>query len=125
MKQGAFAGAIAGIIGIFSAATPAEAQLHESITVHNSTGYTIAQIFISPASERSWQEDILDLDVLVDGDEAEIDFRRAERTCDWDLMVVYDDGEAAIWSGLDLCEDWRYELFYNAQTGNTHLVSSH
>lgn len=124
MKRNALVIVMLGLVGIFAGVAPAVAQLYESITVQNSTGYTIAQIFISPASERSWEEDILNVDVLVDGQSAEIDFRRAEKTCDWDLMVVYDDGEAAIWSGLDLCEDWHYELFYNAQTGNTHLVGS-
>jgi hypothetical protein len=107
------------------AAVPAGAQMFERITVVNSTGYTINEVYIAPSSERSWQEDILDVDILVDGAEVEIDFRRSENTCDWDLLVVYDDGEQAVWQGLDLCTDWHYELFYNANTGDTRLVASH
>ncbi|WP_370034120.1 argininosuccinate lyase [Qipengyuania mesophila] len=101
------------------------AQMYENITLVNSTGYTISEIYISPASSRSWEEDVLDWDVLEDGQEFEVDFRRSENTCDWDLKVVYDDGEEAIWDGLDLCEDWHFELFYNARTGDTHLTASH
>ncbi len=117
--------AIAGALLAALAAVPALAQMFERITVVNSTGYTISEIYISPASARSWQEDVLDWNVLADGQEVEIDFRRSENTCNWDLMVVYSDGEEAVWDGLDLCTDWHYELFYNARTGDTQLVSSH
>lgn len=108
-----------------AAAVPVWAQMFERITVVNSTGYTISEVYIAPASETSWQEDILGRDVLGDGEEVEIDFRRSENTCDWHMLVVYDDGEQAVWDGLDLCEDWHYELFYNARTGDTKLVASH
>jgi hypothetical protein len=30
-----------------------------------------------------------------------------------------------VWDGLNLCEDWHYELFYNARTGDTRLVATH
>ncbi len=108
-----------------TAAVPALAQMYEKITIVNSTGYTISQIYISPAHVDVWEEDVLDVDVLADGQNVRIDFRAADNTCDWDLKVVYDDGEEAVWQGLDLCEDWHFELFYNARTGDTRLVSSH
>ncbi len=116
---------IVGAVLLVLGAVPALAQMFEKITVVNSTGYTISEIYISPAVEQSWEEDVLDWDVLGDGREVEIDFRRSENTCDWDLMVVYDDGEEAVWDGLDLCQDWHFELFYNGTTGETRLVSSH
>ena len=113
----------AALLGL--AAVPALAQMYERITIHNSTGYTVAQIFLSPSDQNDWEEDILDLDVLDDGREVEIDFRRAVNTCEWDLKVIYADGDAAVWNNLDLCEDWYFELFYNARTGDTRLVASH
>ncbi|MEE4154097.1 MAG: hypothetical protein V2I27_08045 [Erythrobacter sp.] len=119
-----FAGIAAAAV-LALAAVPALAQMFEKITLVNSTGYTISEVYIAPAFEQTWEEDVLDWDVLPDSQEVEIDFRRSENTCDWDLMVVYDDGEAAVWDGLDLCEDWHFELFYNARTGETRLVSSH
>lgn len=124
MKRRLFT-ALAGTVLVAAAAVPALAQMFEKITIVNSTGYTISEIYIAPAFETSWEEDVLSWDVLRDGQEVEIDFRRAENTCDWHLMVVYDDGEQAVWDGLDLCEDWHYELFYNATTGDTKLVSTH
>ena len=105
-------------------ATPVLAQMYEDITIENSTGYTISEIYISPARSADWEEDVLDWDVLQNGQEVKIDFKRSANTCDWDLKVVYSDGDEAVWDGLDLCEDWHFELFYNAGSGDTHLVSS-
>ena len=105
-------------------ATPVLAQMYEDITIENSTGYTISEIYISPARSSEWEEDVLDWDVLQNGQEVKIDFKRSANTCDWDLKVVYSDGDEAVWDGLDLCEDWHFELFYNAGSGDTHLVSS-
>lgn len=107
------------------AAVPAIAQMYEKITILNSTGYTISEIYISPSDTNDWEEDVLDIDILPDGNDVRIDFRRAADTCDWDLKVVYDDGDEAVWDNLDLCEDWHFELFYNARTGDTRLVSTH
>lgn len=121
-------GWLAGLVGAGALAlSPAAllAQMFEKITIANSTGYTISEIYIAPSKARTWQEDVMDLDVLRDGTEVEIDFRRSENTCNWDLLVVYSDGEQAEWNGLDLCTDWHFELFYNARTGDTRLVSSH
>lgn len=117
----AFGGA--ALLGLATA--PALAQMYEKIKILNSTGYTIAEIYVSPTSTNDWEDDVLDIDVLPDGNDVSIDFRRAVDTCDWDLKVVYADGDEAIWDNLDLCEDWHFELFYNDRTGDTRLVSSH
>ncbi|MXO58766.1 hypothetical protein GRI89_04330 [Altererythrobacter salegens] len=117
-------GVVLGLAAAFVAA-PLSAQMYEKISIVNSTGYTIEEISIAPSSSNSWEEDVLDDEVLDDGEEFRVDFRRAENTCDWDLKVVYDDGEEATWDSLDMCENWHFELFYNAKTGDTHLTSSH
>lgn len=118
-------GLVGAVLVGLAAPVPAWAQMYEKITVVNSTGYTIAEVYIAPAVSDSWEEDVLGLDVLVDGEEVEIDFRRSENTCNWHLMVVYDDGTEAEWDGLNFCQDWHYELFYNARSGDTRLVASH
>jgi hypothetical protein len=117
--------ALAGAATLGLAAGPAAAQMFESITIRNSTGYTISEIYISPSRTNDWEEDVLGRRELSDGDDYSVDFRAAQNTCDWDLKVVYQDGEEAIWPGIDLCEDWHFELFYNARTRDTRLVSTH
>lgn len=120
-----FAATAALILLIASSIVPAMAQMYEKITLVNSTGYTISEVYIAPAASSSWEEDVMGRDVLVDGQDVVIDFRPSENTCDWHLMVVYDDGERAVWDGLNLCDDWHFELFYNARSGETRLVASH
>ena len=124
MKTKLFA-SFAGAALAASVANPANAQMYEGITIENSTGYTITEIYLSPSRTSAWEEDVLDWDVLANGSEVEINLRRAENTCNWDLKVVYSDGDEAIWGGLNLCQDYYFELFYNAGSGDTHLVASH
>lgn len=118
--------ALAGVTAAaaFALAAPAMAQMYDKATIENSTGYTISEIYIAPSKSNDWEEDVLDWDVLKDGQEVSISFRKAANTCDWDLKVVYDDGDEAEWEHLDLCENWHFELFYNARTGDTHLTAS-
>lgn len=125
MNRMRWLGHLAGAAVLALSPAALSAQMYERITIANSTGYTISEIYISPSNAKSWQEDVMDRDVLRDSTEVAIDFRRSENTCDWDLLVVYDDGDQAVWQGLDLCTDWYFELFYNARTGDTRLVASH
>ena len=124
MSNRTWLGLCAGVALAASGATAALAQMYEKIRLVNSTGYTIAQIFISPGTSQSWEEDVLDWDVLEDGQTFDLDMRRTVDTCDWDLKVIYADGDEAVWDGLDLCDSWHFELFYNARTGETHITSS-
>jgi len=98
-------------------ATPASAE--EVLTVHNETGYTISQIFISPTRTNQWEEDILGVDSLPDGETTQIDFSQSEDTCNWDMKAVYDDGEDPVWFNFNLCELSTITLHYDAATGTT------
>lgn len=85
----------------------------------NRTGYTIEQVYVSPSAKRSWEEDVLGDDVLVDGARTTIRFSRAEDACLWDLKAVYDDGETAEWQGFNLCEVSVIAVSYDEDTGRT------
>lgn len=111
----------AALAGCALVAAPVQAQMYEKITIVNSTGYTINEIYVSPVATDDWEEDVLHRNVLENGEEFEVDFRRADNTCRWDLKVTYDDGEEVYWRRLDLCENWHFELFYNNRTGETTL----
>lgn len=124
MNRKSLLAAVVGAAALGLAAVPAAGQMFERITITNSTGYTISEIYISPADTYAWEEDVMGKRELPDGDAVEIDFRRAENTCDWDLKVVYDDGEEAMWDGLDLCQNYGFQLFYNAGSGQTWLVTT-
>jgi len=70
----------------------------------NGTGRTIAQVFISPSDTNDWEEDVLSVDVLPDGETANIHFVDDLDECVYDIMIVHDDGDRAVWGGINLCE---------------------
>lgn len=78
----------------------------------NDTGFTIDQVFVSPAAATDWQEDVLGQDVLEDGDDVEINFSRKETECAWDIMIVNSDGDKYYWKKIDLCKYATITLHY-------------
>jgi hypothetical protein len=70
----------------------------------NGTGRTIAQVFISPSNTSAWEEDVLSVDVLPDGEAANIHFVDDLDECVYDIMIVHDDGDRAVWAAINLCE---------------------
>lgn len=103
------------------AATPALAA-QQDFNLENSTGYTIEQVYVSAATTNDWEEDVLGEDVLPTGESVDITFSSAENACRFDLKVVYDDQEEAVWKGLNLCSISTVELKYNRGTGATSAV---
>ena len=91
----------------------------QDFTLVNKTGYTIDQVYVSPAKSKDWEEDVLGKDQLANGDSWHIRFHRSETTCNWDLKVVYDDGEEAVWEKLNLCEIEKVTIRWNKKTGET------
>ncbi|MBY6260664.1 hypothetical protein EI613_01830 [Azospirillum sp. 412522] len=91
----------------------------QDFTIVNKTGYPLKHIYVSENNNNSWDEDILGRDVLDDGEYFEVAFAKAEKTCKWDMKVVYDDGESAVWQGLNLCQLSKLTLKWNKNTGVT------
>jgi hypothetical protein len=100
-------------------AVPAWSAGDQDFTLVNRTGYTIEQVYVSPIKAKDWQEDVLGRDVLDDGESVDIRFNKREEVCRWDLKVVYDDGEEAVWSDFNLCEVSRITIRYNRKSGET------
>ncbi len=91
----------------------------QDFSIVNKTGYALKHIYVSENNNNSWDEDILGRDVLEDGEEFEVAFGKAENVCKWDMKVVYDDGESAVWQGLNLCQITKLTLKWNKNTGVT------
>lgn len=114
--------AAATALAIVSSASIAAAQAKQDFTLVNATGYTIDKVFVAPSKSDSWEEDVLGRDVLPNKDSVHITFSRADKTCSWDLKVVYDDGETAEWDGFDLCTVSKITIKYNRSSGVTSAV---
>lgn len=117
--------AMVGAAALGLAAGPASAQVYERIYIENSTGYTISEIYLSPADVAEWEDDVLGFRELANGKEYWVDFSGADNVCGWDLRVVYQNGVDAVWEDLNLCRDWHFELFYDPRNRQTWVTPSH
>jgi len=114
--------ASAMLVSVLTAATtPAQAEARQDFVLVNRTGYDISEVYISPSKADDWEEDILGSDDnLDDGDQKEIRFKRAGKTCMWDLKVVYEeDDSSAVWHDIDLCSVSKITIRYNRKTDTT------
>lgn len=93
----------------------------QDIVLVNDTGLTIDSVFISSVSTNDWEEDILGVEILKDGEEAEINFHPDEEECNWDLMIKDEEGDAIYWRNLNLCKISKITLHYEDGTPTATL----
>lgn len=84
-------------------------------TLVNKTGFTIAEVYVSPSKDDSWGEDVMGKDVLKNNASVDIEFSRSEKTCKWDLKVVDEDKASIEWTELDLCTANEITLKYEGK----------
>lgn len=107
---------------LMMAASPSMAA-DQDFTLKNRTGYTIDRVYVSAAKTDDWEEDVMGRDILGDGESVDIEFAASEGACRFDLKVVYDDKEEAIWEGLNLCSISTVTIRYNRKTGETSAIT--
>lgn len=96
------------------------AEAKQNFVLDNETGYEIKEVYVSPHRSDDWEEDVLGQDTLDDGTTVKIRFNRANKTCMWDLKVVYAiDDSKATWSKIDLCTVSTITIKYNKKTDTT------
>lgn len=85
----------------------------QDFTLVNRTGVTIVSVYVSPCQVDEWEEDVLGVEVLGDGESVLIAFLPREKATCWDLKVVDEDGDAAVWYGLRLDQIAKVTLRYD------------
>ncbi|MGI9036492.1 MAG: argininosuccinate lyase [Pyrinomonadaceae bacterium] len=96
-----FMAAAAFLMLLFTASSYAQAK--QDFTLHNQTGKTIKEVYVSPAAEDDWGDDVLGADdTLADGEKVDIVFNRRNQVNNYDLQVVFSDGKTGIWRKFDL-----------------------
>lgn len=108
-----------GVIAIFTVSMSAMAEGKQNFALINKTGYTISEVYVAPSKSDTWDEDIMGPDQIADGDRVDIEFSRKEKTCKWDLRVVYEDEDEATWEGFNLCEVSVVTIFYDRKKDTT------
>ncbi len=96
------------------------AEAKQNFILDNETGYEIKEVYVSPHKSDNWEEDVLGQDTLEDGKALKIRFNRANKTCLWDLKVIYAiDNSKATWAKIDLCTVSKITIKYNKKNDTT------
>jgi hypothetical protein len=88
----------------------------QDFKVVNRTGYQIDSVFLSTPNDNDWGADVMGQGSLGDGESANISFTKGTQACKWDMKVVYNDNDSAVWKALDLCQISKVSLFWNDKT---------
>lgn len=117
MNMRIWLGSIALAAGLALSPAAWAQQAKQDFTLVNKTGYALSEVYVSPNKSDDWEEDILGRDVMENGDSVHISFRRANKSCLWDLKVVYqDDDSESYWEEIDLCSVSRITIMYDRKT---------
>jgi hypothetical protein len=93
------------MIGALFFASAAVAKDARDITVINKSGKPITELYISPADSSDWEEDVLGVDVLEDGESIEIHFSGyKDNQCLFDVLARNARGDEWLLTDLNLCE---------------------
>ena len=92
----------------FLLAAPAMAEDLEFLFENNSS-FVIVELYASPSNVGEWEEDILGRDILDAGESARVSIRDGRRACEYDLKIVFDDGDE-ITDTTDLCDTGSYRV---------------
>jgi hypothetical protein len=85
---------------------PSAAQADQrNFVLTNGTGRTIAELYVSPTNVKEWEEDVLGVDVLGELEKTTVKFVDDVDECVYDLKIVHEGGDEAIWTGINLCEN--------------------
>jgi hypothetical protein len=98
----AFAAAAALTAAAWTSSRAHASQL--DFTVHNASGRPIILVYVSPATVRSWGDDVLGRGDLPHGESARISLmeRTPSAPCVWDVKFVYRGGTSAV-SRVNAC----------------------
>lgn len=99
------------VVAAFGFAPVAMAGQQDFVLV-NDTGVEIHQVFVSPHSTESWEEDIMGEGTLPDGESVEISFSPKEDAAMWDLMVTDSEGTSITWVNLNLLQISKLTLHF-------------
>jgi hypothetical protein len=71
------------------------------VDINNRTGYTILQVFVSPAKASDWEEDVLGREVLADNDSRRITLSGYNSSV-FDIKLVDTDGDTYTFWNVDV-----------------------
>jgi len=100
------------VVAMFVTATAMARAGKQDFVLNNETGVEIHELYVSPVETDEWEEDVLGVDTLPDGDSVKITFDDRDKHVHWDLKVVDSKGNSIEWHDLNLIEIAEVTLHY-------------
>lgn len=91
------------VIGIFKCSSKKD-MLSFTMHVVNNTGIDIYALYASEINVDNWEEDLLNDNILYDGERFDIEFRITEDNLDWDFAIEDAEGNMLEFYGLSFAE---------------------
>ena len=82
-------------------------------TLVNETGYTIYALYISPSASDDWGENILDMDVLEEGQSLSVPLEGGDGIHSWDLLLLDASLDELTYNQIDLSAISKMTIFYD------------
>lgn len=86
----------------------------QDFTLVNKTGFDIYEIYVSPYQTDKWEDEIMEQEVLADGESLDITFDGYSETY-WDILVKDQDGNSYYWRKIDLKKISKITLNYDGE----------
>jgi len=88
-------------------------EFNPDFRVRNRTGYDIHELYVSESNSDDWEEDVLGDEILEDGDSTEVEFDTNSRHRYWDIRIVDEEDDEAVFEHIDLSRTSRVTLYYD------------
>jgi hypothetical protein len=83
------------VMGLMTMGLPALADAQSRITIKNSTGADIYELYVSDSGTNDWEEDVLGRDILENGDSLRLRINGSYQK--FDLKSVDGNGNSSSW----------------------------
>ncbi|WIY54140.1 hypothetical protein O9Z70_06360 [Devosia sp. YIM 151766] len=91
-------------LALLAAGTISASALDRRVVINNTSSYTIMEFYASNTGSESWEEDILDSDILPAGGSVTINIDDGSGYCKYDFLAVFEDGDEVISADNNVCE---------------------
>jgi hypothetical protein len=105
------------VIALFVTASALARTGKQDFVLHNQTGVEIHSLYVTPHSSDDWEDDVLGVDTLPNGESVKITFDDRDKHVHWDLKVTDKDGNSLEWYDLNLVEISEVTLHWDANKG--------
>jgi hypothetical protein len=103
MKKGLALAAAAALIALSGSASAAPDGKNRKVTVENLSSQTVRELYASPITAKTWEEDLLGQKTLIAGQSISANIDNGTNECYYDLKAVLANGKALERRKINVC----------------------